>query len=344
MSCLHGEDAHSARALTRVSGGHSFPIDRITDVERALDTVRSDLRERYFLGYRPEGAGDAPPLALPGVPSEVHGAAALDGAAPQAGDHLAQGGEVPGRPLVGAAGRLRHPPGGLGGRVPLLEAPVVRVDGVARQPARPAAGNAGESGPSPAARVADSDHCGVWGCSRLFRLNRPPPALEVLGDEIPLQGFSALKTNASAIERPLRRAPDAPPLDSESLVIDVDVTVARPPRRHLVVTERAAVQRPPASSSTDARCQVQRFPRGRTSSKMSGRPYFSPPKFRIRSSARGRPRRPGAAGGSGGSAPAAVVPRRSTAACGVPGRPRQPPSAPSQPAGEPAQAGRPPSM
>ena len=59
MSCLHGEDAHSARALTRVSGGHSFPIDRITDVERALDTVRSDLRERYFLGYRPEGAGDA---------------------------------------------------------------------------------------------------------------------------------------------------------------------------------------------------------------------------------------------------------------------------------------------
>ena len=42
--------------LTSVSGGRSFPIERIADVERALDTVRSDLRERYFLGYRPTNA------------------------------------------------------------------------------------------------------------------------------------------------------------------------------------------------------------------------------------------------------------------------------------------------
>ena len=42
--------------LTGVSGGRSFPIERIADVERALDTVRSDLRERYFLGYRPSNA------------------------------------------------------------------------------------------------------------------------------------------------------------------------------------------------------------------------------------------------------------------------------------------------
>ena len=42
--------------LTRVSGGRSFPIERIDDVERALDTVRADLRDRYFIGYRPSNA------------------------------------------------------------------------------------------------------------------------------------------------------------------------------------------------------------------------------------------------------------------------------------------------
>ena len=39
--------------LTRVSGGRSFPIERIEDVERALDAVRGDLADRYFIGYRP---------------------------------------------------------------------------------------------------------------------------------------------------------------------------------------------------------------------------------------------------------------------------------------------------
>ena len=43
--------------LTRVSGGRSFPIERIEDVRRALDTVRADLRDRYFIGYRPSNAG-----------------------------------------------------------------------------------------------------------------------------------------------------------------------------------------------------------------------------------------------------------------------------------------------
>ena len=42
--------------LTRVSGGRSFPIERIADVQRALDTVRRDLRDRYFIGYRPSNA------------------------------------------------------------------------------------------------------------------------------------------------------------------------------------------------------------------------------------------------------------------------------------------------
>lgn len=42
--------------LTRVSGGRSFPIERIADVQRALDTVRADLRDRYFIGYRPSNA------------------------------------------------------------------------------------------------------------------------------------------------------------------------------------------------------------------------------------------------------------------------------------------------
>ena len=39
--------------LTRLSGGRSFPVERIEDVEPALDTVRNDLRDRYFIGYRP---------------------------------------------------------------------------------------------------------------------------------------------------------------------------------------------------------------------------------------------------------------------------------------------------
>ena len=42
--------------LTRVSGGRSFPIERIADVRRALDTVRADLRDRYFIGYRASNA------------------------------------------------------------------------------------------------------------------------------------------------------------------------------------------------------------------------------------------------------------------------------------------------
>lgn len=42
--------------LTRVSGGRSFPIERIADVRRALDTVRGDLRDHYFIGYRPSNA------------------------------------------------------------------------------------------------------------------------------------------------------------------------------------------------------------------------------------------------------------------------------------------------
>ena len=76
-------------------------------------------------------------MRLAGVPDEVDGAAALDGTAPQAGDHLVQGGEATGRPLVGAAGRLRHRPGGLGGGVPVLEPPLVAVGDITRQPARP---------------------------------------------------------------------------------------------------------------------------------------------------------------------------------------------------------------
>lgn len=39
--------------LTRLSGGRSFPVDRIDDLEPALDYVRNDLRDRYFIGYRP---------------------------------------------------------------------------------------------------------------------------------------------------------------------------------------------------------------------------------------------------------------------------------------------------
>ena len=42
--------------LTGVSGGRSFPIERIEDVDRALDAVRSDLSDRYFIGYRPSDA------------------------------------------------------------------------------------------------------------------------------------------------------------------------------------------------------------------------------------------------------------------------------------------------
>ena len=42
--------------LTRLSGGRSFPVDRIDDLEPALDYVRNDLRDRYFIGYRPSNA------------------------------------------------------------------------------------------------------------------------------------------------------------------------------------------------------------------------------------------------------------------------------------------------
>ena len=41
---------------TRVSRSRSFPIERAEDVERAPDTVRSDRRERYFIGYSPSHA------------------------------------------------------------------------------------------------------------------------------------------------------------------------------------------------------------------------------------------------------------------------------------------------
>ena len=40
--------------LTRVSGGRSFPIERIDDLDDALTFIRDDLRDHYFLGYRPE--------------------------------------------------------------------------------------------------------------------------------------------------------------------------------------------------------------------------------------------------------------------------------------------------
>ena len=39
--------------LTQVSGGRSFPIDRIDDLEDALTYIQDDLRDQYFLGYRP---------------------------------------------------------------------------------------------------------------------------------------------------------------------------------------------------------------------------------------------------------------------------------------------------
>ena len=39
--------------LTQVSGGRSFPIDRIDDLDEALTFIRNDLRDQYFLGYRP---------------------------------------------------------------------------------------------------------------------------------------------------------------------------------------------------------------------------------------------------------------------------------------------------
>ena len=39
--------------LTQVSGGRSFPIDRIDDLDDALTYIRDDLRDQYFLGYRP---------------------------------------------------------------------------------------------------------------------------------------------------------------------------------------------------------------------------------------------------------------------------------------------------
>ena len=41
---------------TRVSRSRSFPTERTEDVERAPDTVRSDRRERYFIGNGPSHA------------------------------------------------------------------------------------------------------------------------------------------------------------------------------------------------------------------------------------------------------------------------------------------------
>ena len=42
--------------LTEVSGGRSFAIERIDDLDDALTYVRDDLRDQYFLGYRPADA------------------------------------------------------------------------------------------------------------------------------------------------------------------------------------------------------------------------------------------------------------------------------------------------
>ena len=42
--------------LTQVSGGHSFAIERIDDLDDALTYIRDDLRDQYFLGYRPADA------------------------------------------------------------------------------------------------------------------------------------------------------------------------------------------------------------------------------------------------------------------------------------------------
>ena len=39
--------------LTQVSGGRSFAIERIDDLDDALTYIRGDLRDQYFLGYRP---------------------------------------------------------------------------------------------------------------------------------------------------------------------------------------------------------------------------------------------------------------------------------------------------
>ena len=46
----------SSGRLTGVSGGRSFPIERIEDVDRALDAVPGDLGDRYLIGYRPSKA------------------------------------------------------------------------------------------------------------------------------------------------------------------------------------------------------------------------------------------------------------------------------------------------
>ena len=138
-------------------------------------------------------------VRLARVPDEIDRAAALDGTAPQAGDHLVQGGEAPGGPLVGAAGRLRHPP--KRSRWPRPSTRSARRRCRRRRATAGTAGSGERGGDRPLARRS---RCGQrssrrCGCSRLFRLNRPPPALEVLGDEIPLQGFSALKANGSAL-------------------------------------------------------------------------------------------------------------------------------------------------
>ena len=39
--------------LARISGGRSFPIRRIDDLDEVLTTIRDDLENRYLLGYEP---------------------------------------------------------------------------------------------------------------------------------------------------------------------------------------------------------------------------------------------------------------------------------------------------
>ncbi|MCY4508466.1 MAG: hypothetical protein OXG35_16150, partial [Acidobacteria bacterium] len=40
-------------SLARISGGQSFSIARIDDLDEALTYVREDLENRYVLGYEP---------------------------------------------------------------------------------------------------------------------------------------------------------------------------------------------------------------------------------------------------------------------------------------------------
>lgn len=43
--------------LTQISGGRSFPIDRIDDLDEVLTRIREDVGHRYLLGYQPSNPG-----------------------------------------------------------------------------------------------------------------------------------------------------------------------------------------------------------------------------------------------------------------------------------------------